>query len=42
MIEKTIRHFESLQKRYTKQHNGKMCEYVATALAALRVMQTKE
>lgn len=34
-IEKAIKHFESLQKRYTKTHNGKMCELVAIALDAL-------
>ena len=34
-INKTIKHFESLQKRYTTQHNGKMCERVADALEAL-------
>ena len=31
-----IEHFERLQKRYTTQHNGKHCELVKTALAALR------
>ena len=35
-INKTIKHFESLQKRYTTQHNGKMCERVADALEALK------
>ena len=30
-INKTIKHFESLQKRYTTQHNGQMCERVADA-----------
>lgn len=34
-LEKTIKHFESLQKRYTTQHNGKMCKRVADALEAL-------
>jgi hypothetical protein len=33
--EKAIKHFESLQKRYTKQHNGKMCGYVKEALDAM-------
>ena len=33
---KAIEHFEHLQKRYTTQHNGKHCELVKTALAALR------
>lgn len=35
-IYKAIEHFEHLQKRYTTQHNGKHCELVKTALAALR------
>lgn len=34
-IEDSIKHFEGLQKRYTKTHNGKMCERVADALVAL-------
>ena len=34
-INKTIKHFEALQKRYKTQHNGKMCERVADALEAL-------
>lgn len=34
--EKAIKHFESLQKRYTTQHNGKQCEYVKTALEAMK------
>lgn len=34
-LNKTIKHFESLQKRYTTQHNGQMCERVADALEAL-------
>ena len=33
--EEVIKHFESLQKRYTKQHNGRMCEKVNLALEAL-------
>lgn len=33
--EEAIKHFESLQKRYTTQHNGKQCEFVKTALNAL-------
>lgn len=36
MLKESIKHFESLQKRYTTQHNGKQCEYVKTALAAMR------
>ena len=31
----TIKHFTALQKRYTTQHNGKMCERVADVLEAL-------
>ena len=34
-INKTIKHFESLQKRYMTQHNNQMCERVADALEAL-------
>lgn len=34
-IDETIKHFESLQKRYATQHNGQMCERVADALEAL-------
>ena len=30
-----IKHFKSLQKRYTTEHNGKMCEKVQLALEAL-------
>ena len=30
-----IKHFKSLQKRYTKEHNGRMCEKVNLALEAL-------
>lgn len=36
MLQEAIKHFESLQKRYTTQHNGKQCEYVKTALIAMR------
>ena len=36
MINKAIKHFEALQKRYTTQHNGKMCDYVAIALDAMK------
>lgn len=35
-IERAIKHFEGLQKRYATQHNGKHCDLVATALDALR------
>ena len=41
-IYKTIEHFEHLQKRYTTQHNGKHCELVKTALAALREKAERE
>ena len=33
--EEAIKQFESLQKRYTKEHNGRMCEKVNLALEAL-------
>lgn len=36
VLKESIKHFESLQKRYTTQHNGKQCEYVKTALTAMR------
>lgn len=35
ILEKSIKHFERLQKRYTTQHNGKMCQFVACALEAM-------
>ena len=35
ILEKSIKHFEGLQKRYTTQHNGKMCQFVACALKAM-------
>ena len=41
-INKTIKHFESLQKRYTTQHNGQMCERVADALEALYCFKNEE
>ena len=41
-INKTIKHFESLQKRYTTQHNGQMCERVDDALEALYRFKCKE
>lgn len=34
-IERAIKHFTALQKRYTTQHNGTQCELVAMALSAL-------
>lgn len=33
--EEAIKHFKSLQKRYTTQHNGKQCGLVARALDSL-------
>ena len=41
-INKTIKHFKSLQKRYTTQHNGQMCERVADALEALYCFKSEE
>ena len=41
-INKTIKHFESLQKRYATQHNGQMCERVADALEALYCFKNEE
>ena len=41
-LEKAIKHFEGLQKRYTTQHNGKHCEFVKTALTALYEKQERE
>ena len=41
-IYKAIEHFEHLQKRYTTQHNGKHCELVKTALAALHEKVERE
>lgn len=38
-IDKTIKHFESLQKRYITTHNGEMCKRVADALEALHEVQ---
>lgn len=35
-INKTIKHFESQQKRYKTQHGGKSCERIEDALEALR------
>ena len=34
-INKTIKHFESLQKRYATAHQGNPCKRVADALEAL-------
>jgi hypothetical protein len=41
-LTKTIKHFESLQKRYTTEHNGQMCERVADALEALYQFKSQE
>jgi hypothetical protein len=41
-INKTIKHFESLQKRYATQHNGQMCERVSDALEALHCFKNEE
>ena len=42
MLKEAIKHFESLQKRYTTQHNGKQCEYVKIALEAMRKMSPQK
>lgn len=34
-INKTIKHFESQQKRYKTQHEGRACERIEDALTAL-------
>ena len=34
-----IKHFEALQKRYARQHNGTACEYVRLALEGLKRME---
>lgn len=34
-IETAIKHYEALQKRYTKTHNGKMCEITQLTLNTL-------
>ena len=40
--EEAIKHFRSLQKRYTREHNGKMCEKVALALKAMEKQVPKK
>lgn len=35
ILEKSIKHFEGLQKRYMTQHNGEMCQMVDCALKAM-------
>ena len=34
-IREALKHFKSLQKRYTTQHNGKHCKYVETVIHTL-------
>lgn len=34
-INDSIKHFEGLQKRYMKTHNGKMCSRVEDALTSM-------
>ena len=41
-IDKAIKHYKSLQKRYTTQHNGIHCEYVALAIQALQEQQKRQ
>lgn len=38
-IAAAIKHFEALQKRYTRQHNGTACEHVRLALEGLKRME---
>lgn len=40
--EEAIKHFRSLQKRYTTEHNGTMCEKVALALVAMEKQVPKK
>ena len=37
--EESIRHFETQQKRYVREHNGKLCPHYANAIEALRRAQ---
>ena len=37
--EESIRHFEAQQKRYVREHNGKLCPHYANAIEALRRAQ---
>lgn len=39
-IDKTIGHYEKLQKRYIKQHEGKSCPHVFLAIKALQEYKT--
>lgn len=38
-LDAAIKHFGSLQKRYTSDHNGHMCSLVGTALTAMRMQR---
>ena len=38
-LDSAIKHFISLQQRYTSQHNGHMCELVGTALTAMKMQR---
>lgn len=40
-IEKAIKHYKSLQKRYTTLHDGKNCEITKTAIEALQMAMLK-
>jgi len=40
--EKAIKHFESLQKRYTTQHKGEQCKFVKCAIEAICEKQERE
>jgi len=42
ILEKSIKHFEGLQKRYTTQHNGEMCQMVECALDSMKMRLIKE
>ena len=42
IYEEAIKHFKSLQKRYTKEHNSRMCEKVNLALEALEKQVPKK
>ena len=39
--EESIRHFETQQKRYVREHNGKLCPHYANAIEALRRAEQK-
>lgn len=40
--EEALKHFKSLQKRYTTQHNGVMCEKVKIAIEAIEKQISKK